>query len=359
MPTTAIGTVVSNSAIEHRFFSEKSLAECIRVLKPGGKLVICLPNTAHWICRLWLLFGRFPYVRNSPHRRDPPALLHRSRGQGAVPKYGVRVVATDGHASLWVRGFYPRPFRWRPVAAVYKRLARIYPSLFARDFIFVCRKEGQAVMSIGRQVSRGVFWVGISTLSTQALAFATSLILMRILPRSDFGMVAMAYIMINALQLFQELGFSQALIYRRDRIREAANTMFVLLFGVSIMLYVVAFIGARPIATFFNANVGSIAERNELVMVIRVLSLSLIFCRLRPGAVCHAVEGNAFPPPPRSRYHPPDRQGRRWPSSWRCAGSACGAWSGARFSTPSCRSIMAWVVSPLRPRVRLQSHDRP
>ena len=40
--------------------------------------------------------------------------------------------------------------------------------------------------------------------------------------------------------------------------REAADTMFVLLFAVSIVLYMVAFIGARPIATFFYANVGSI-----------------------------------------------------------------------------------------------------
>lgn len=138
------GTVVSNSAIEHRFFSEKSLAECIRVLKPGGKLVVCLPNTAHWICRLWLLCGRFPYVRNSPIDETHLRFFTVHEAKLLCRKYGVKVVATDGHASLWVRGFYPRPFRWGPVAAVYERLARLYPSLFARDFIFVCRKEGQA-----------------------------------------------------------------------------------------------------------------------------------------------------------------------------------------------------------------------
>jgi methionine biosynthesis protein MetW len=143
-PDNTYGTVVSNSAIEHRFFSEKSLAECIRVLKPGGKLVVCLPNTAHWICRTWLLFGRFPYVRNSPIDETHLRFFTVHEAKVLCRKYGVRVVATDGHASLWVRGFYPRPFRWRPVAAIYERLARVYPSLFARDFIFVCRKEGQA-----------------------------------------------------------------------------------------------------------------------------------------------------------------------------------------------------------------------
>jgi len=59
-------TVVSNSMIEHRFFPERTLDECARVLKPGGKFILCLPNTAHWICRWWVLTGRFPYVKNSP-----------------------------------------------------------------------------------------------------------------------------------------------------------------------------------------------------------------------------------------------------------------------------------------------------
>ena len=114
------------------------------MLKLGGMFIICLPNIAHWICRLWLLFGRFPYVRNSP-LDDTHLRFFTVHEAGAVcMKHGARVVAADGYASLWVRGFYPRPFRWSPVAAVYNRLARLRPSLFARDFILVCRKEGQS-----------------------------------------------------------------------------------------------------------------------------------------------------------------------------------------------------------------------
>lgn len=134
------GTVVSNSAIEHRFFSEKSLAECLRVLKPGGTFILCLPNTAHWICRLWLLFGRFPYVRNSPLDDTHLRFFTVHEGKALCRKYGAQVIATDGYASLWVRGFYPRVLRWPPVASVYTKLARAWPSLFARDFILVCRR---------------------------------------------------------------------------------------------------------------------------------------------------------------------------------------------------------------------------
>ena len=161
------GTVVSNSAIEHRFFSEKSLAECIRVLKPGGKLVVCLPNTAHWICRLWLLFGRFPYVRNSPHRRDAPALLHRARSQGcSAASTGLRSSPPMAMPACGCAASTRAPSAggpWRPSTSGW--LASTHRSSPATS-CFVCRKEGQAVMSIGRQVSHGVFWVGISTMSS-------------------------------------------------------------------------------------------------------------------------------------------------------------------------------------------------
>lgn len=138
------GTVVSNSAIEHRFFSEKSIAECVRVLKPGGTFIICLPNTAHWLCRLWLLFGRFPYVRNSPLDETHLRFFTVHEAKALCKKYRARVITVDGHASIWVRGFYPRLLRLPPLAAIYARLARVYPSLLARDFVLVCRKEGAA-----------------------------------------------------------------------------------------------------------------------------------------------------------------------------------------------------------------------
>jgi len=145
MADDSYGVVISNSAIEHRFFSEKSLAECVRVLKPGGRFILCLPNTAHWICRLWLLFGRFPYVRNSPLDATHLRFFTVHEAKALCRKYGARVSAVDGHASVWVRGFYPRVFRWPPVTAVYNRLARLCPWLFARDFVLVCTKEGRSV----------------------------------------------------------------------------------------------------------------------------------------------------------------------------------------------------------------------
>ena len=64
--TSKFDIVVSNSMIEHTFFPENTMREGIRVLKDGGKFIVMVPNIGHWRFRLWLLFGRFPYLENTP-----------------------------------------------------------------------------------------------------------------------------------------------------------------------------------------------------------------------------------------------------------------------------------------------------
>lgn len=133
--------VVSNSAIEHRFFHERSFDECARVLKQGGRFIVCLPNIAHWKCRLWVLFGRFPYVQHSPTDAMHLRFFTVREAKRLCRARGLEPVEVDGSASLWARDFYPPFFRKRVVRDVYKWLAHVWPSMFARDFVLVCRKR--------------------------------------------------------------------------------------------------------------------------------------------------------------------------------------------------------------------------
>ena len=137
----AFDTVVSNSAIEHRFLHEHALSECIRVLRPGGKLVLCLPNIAHWLCRWGLLRGRFPYIVNSPTDAMHIRFFTVKEAVALCEKRGLKVVEVDGSASLWAREFYPAFVRRRRLRAVWRWLAHAWPSMFSRDFVVVGRKE--------------------------------------------------------------------------------------------------------------------------------------------------------------------------------------------------------------------------
>lgn len=135
--------VLSDSQIEHRVDYAHYLDECVRVLRPDGWLVLCVPNTAHWRVRWWLLRGHFPYVEHTPtdwlHLRffTLPDLRRLLRERG------VRLEVVDGSSSLWVRGLYPDWLRRGLSAQLYEHLTSWWPTLFGRDLIVVGRKIGR------------------------------------------------------------------------------------------------------------------------------------------------------------------------------------------------------------------------
>lgn len=132
--------VVSNSAIEHRFFHEHALDECVRVLRPGGRLVLCLPNIGHLICRWWILTGRFPYVLNSPTDAMHLRFFTVREARLLCARRGLRVRSVEGSASLWAKDFYPALWRKVRLRPAITWLARVWPDLFGRDFVVVATK---------------------------------------------------------------------------------------------------------------------------------------------------------------------------------------------------------------------------
>lgn len=133
--------VVSNSMIEHYFYPENTIKEGIKVLRDDGKFIVVVPNIGHWRFRLWLLFGRLPYIQDTPsdvlHLRF--LTVHSLKELGK--KYGLKTKKVEGHAGLWVTALYPVFFRVPPVKQIYKLLTKIYPSLFARYMLITFEKE--------------------------------------------------------------------------------------------------------------------------------------------------------------------------------------------------------------------------
>jgi O-antigen/teichoic acid export membrane protein len=123
-------------------------------------------------------------------------------------------------------------------------------------------------MSLKRQVGSAIIWVGMSVIFTRFLSFATKLVLARLLIPGDFGLRALANPAINLLMMFQELGFTSALIYRQTDIEESADTAFWTVVASSLVLYVVGFLSAPLVANFFGEP--------QLVSVMRVLALTML-----------------------------------------------------------------------------------
>jgi methionine biosynthesis protein MetW len=138
----AFDVVVCDSQLEHRFDPDHALDEMARVLRSGGRLILLLPNTAHWRVRWWLLTGRFPMVPQTPTDWLHIRFFTLADMRPLLERRGLTVEAVDGSASLWVKGLYPAWLRRGLPAKVYTRFARRWPSFYARDFILVGRKAG-------------------------------------------------------------------------------------------------------------------------------------------------------------------------------------------------------------------------
>lgn len=77
------------------------------------------------------------------------------------------------------------------------------------------------------RVLRGMRTVGIGYVVNRALGIALALALARLLTPTDFGLVAEASIVAGFTALFAQSGMAAALIQRRERVEEAANTALV------------------------------------------------------------------------------------------------------------------------------------
>jgi 2-polyprenyl-3-methyl-5-hydroxy-6-metoxy-1,4-benzoquinol methylase len=129
--------VVCADVLEHLPRPEGLLA-CIRGwLRPGGTLLVSLPNVANITVRAALLAGRFPYAERGILDRTHLHFYTRRSARALIERADFRVREIDATAmpyELAIRTLARRPWR-NPVRAFASASARIWPTLFGYQFI--------------------------------------------------------------------------------------------------------------------------------------------------------------------------------------------------------------------------------
>ena len=204
-------------------------------------------------------------------------------------------------------------------------------------------------MTLRRQATLGAFWVGVSSFANNLFVIAIRYILMRMLLPEAFGLVSMAYIAIDLLQMFREMGLSSALIYRKGDIRKAADTTFVILILVALALTSVAFLSAPFVAGFFRTP--------QLANVLRVLSLNILISAFGEVQLALLAKNLAF----RQRLLPDLVPTVAYGVvAILLALMGWGVWSivVARLVDSALTSALAWVVVPWwRPRLQFDRRE--
>jgi PST family polysaccharide transporter/lipopolysaccharide exporter len=122
-------------------------------------------------------------------------------------------------------------------------------------------------MSLKRQVASGMFWVTVAQFAGQGMTMFVGLILPKLLTPSQMGLMGMAMLAVTALELFQDAGLESALIYRREGVKEASDTVFVVVIIISLFICLVIMAAAPLIAHFFREP--------AVIPILRVLAITV------------------------------------------------------------------------------------
>ena len=121
--------------------------------------------------------------------------------------------------------------------------------------------------SLKNQVISGLFWKFGERIIAQGVSFVISVILARLLMPEQYGVIALILIFINIANVFVTNGLGESLIQKQDSGDTEFSTMFYCSLAISGVLYMMIFIFAPFIASFY--------DNEELIILIRILALQL------------------------------------------------------------------------------------
>jgi len=101
----------------------------------------------------------------------------------------------------------------------------------------------------------GIFWTGVSRLSTQVFRFIIIIILARLLNPADFGIVGLAAIFLGLIDVIKELGLSAAIVQRKEINEIHLSTSFWASVIAGITLFIIAILASPFVADFFQEDI--------------------------------------------------------------------------------------------------------
>lgn len=123
-------------------------------------------------------------------------------------------------------------------------------------------------MDLKKQVIKSTKWNSLATVFNLGFQFLKLIVLTRLLDKSDFGLVAIATMVISFTSIFSDLGFTVAIIHKQDTTEKQYSSLYWanVLFSVFLFLLVV---GLSPL-------VASFYRENQLTIIIPLLAIEIL-----------------------------------------------------------------------------------
>jgi O-antigen/teichoic acid export membrane protein len=145
----------------------------------------------------------------------------------------------------------------------------LFMKRLSRDILF---GSANGDIDLARKSIRG----GMAAVTAQSAQFLLripgTLVLARILSPADYGLIAMAMIVMNFVQMFKDAGLSMATVQQETVFHKQVSTLFWLNALISALIAIAVFLGAPLLSLFFN--------RPELTPVTAALAVSIFISGL-------------------------------------------------------------------------------
>jgi O-antigen/teichoic acid export membrane protein len=123
-------------------------------------------------------------------------------------------------------------------------------------------------MDLGARAARALRWAAGATAVAQLVTWAMTILVIRLLSPSDYGLMAMATVFVSFLMIINELGLGAALVQQRDLNLEATRRIFGATLLVNTAFMLLLMLAAPLFAVFFGEE--------RLTAIIRVLAVQFV-----------------------------------------------------------------------------------
>lgn len=123
-------------------------------------------------------------------------------------------------------------------------------------------------MNISHFANRGFKWSSISQISRQSLNYTTTLILASLILPSEFGLMAMALVVIGFLEILKDLGTASAIIHKDKFSEDFISSIYWVNVLFGILLTTSIFFSAPVFVSFF--------DNRNIEPILKVLSINFV-----------------------------------------------------------------------------------
>lgn len=127
--------------------------------------------------------------------------------------------------------------------------------------------DGPPAPSLESRAARGTLWSVGGAFVVKGLQTAVLILLARLLDPSALGVLSIGTLVLAAASIVQDVGLSEVISFRQDRVEEAARTCLTLILGASLLLTALCWVAAPAIARFLHAPAGAGVIRGLTVVL--------------------------------------------------------------------------------------------